>query len=185
MTGHATLTPGTTPNPGEIKLIDGVEYWIEPDGYTVEMKFVRKYPALYGPLAVNPDGDQGDIECEDLPAHILAKLTGYGGTYSTWAERHCSIVALTIAPDIHSSADVPPCPKFWLSENQYWVSHIAIGRLVEKEKAASSSNEELAAQLATSIPWKKVAGIATAALAAGAVVVPPLLQQALKLVGGS
>jgi hypothetical protein len=172
----------TTTNPGEIKVIDGVEYWVEPDGYQVEMKFVRRYPGLFGPLAIDPDHGNGEIECDDAIARIMAKLTGYGGTYSTWSERHCSIVALSIAHDISSSADVPPCPKFWLEETQYWVGHIAIGREVDKNKDAQSAIATLqtfSGLLQNKAILARVLAISGTALAAGYALLP----QILKLIG--
>lgn len=160
-------------------MINGVELWIEPDGYSVEMKFVRKFPALFGPLAVDPDHGQGDVECDDAAAKILNKLTGFGGTYSTWAERHCSLTAIAIARDIKTSADVPPCPKFWLAENQYWVTHIAIGRLDDKNETLHT----FAGLLQDPAILTRISAIATAAAAAGAVALPPLIQYISKLLG--
>jgi hypothetical protein len=167
-------------NPGEIKIVNGVEYWIEPDGYQVEMRFVRKYPALFGPLAIDPDHGQGDVECDDAISKIMNKLTGIGGTYSTWAERHCSIEAASIGyNDVETSADVPPCPKFWLSENQYWVGHLAIGREAKKQELLKTASSTFTGLLQN----KRVAALITAALASGSVIIPPLAQQLLKLAG--
>ena len=163
-------------NPGDIRIIDGEEYWCEPDGYQVKMKFVRKYPALFGPLAVNPDGDQGDVEISDAFQKIIEKLMGYGATYSTWAERHCSVTALAIGhDDVKTSDDVPPCPKFWIKENQYWVTHIALGREIEKAKITDT----LAGLLAN----KKVLAIIAAALAGGTFAGPEILTVIKSLFG--
>jgi hypothetical protein len=171
---------GSVVDPGEIKTIGGVEYWIEPDGYTVEMKFVRKYPALFGPLAVDPDKGQGDVECDDPLSKITAKLTGYGGTYSTWAERHCSLSALAIGiNDVESSADVPPCPKFWLHENQYWVDHIAIGRLTKKTNVAEAASTTFTGILSN----PRVLATIAAALTAGGVFLPTAAKTILAMVG--
>lgn len=172
--------PGkTATNPGEIKVINGVEYWVEPDGYQVQMKFVRRYPGLFGPLAVDPDHGTGEIECDDLIARAMSKLTGYGGTYSTWSERHCSIVAASIAEDIQSSDDVPPCPKFWLEETQYWVGHIAIFREIHKNKDAAAKIETL--RSFTGIFQDKqilarVLAISGGALATGYALLPQILK---------
>jgi hypothetical protein len=171
-------------NPGEIKTIDGVEYWVEPDGYSVEIKFVRKYPALFGPIAADPDHGEGDIECDDTISRIMNKLTGIGGTYSTWKERHCSIVAAGIGyNDVETSADVPPCPKFWLSENQYWVGHLAIGREAKKQDILNVANSTFAGLLQNK---KVLASLGAAAVSGAAVlpaVIPPILQAILKLIG--
>lgn len=114
---------------GEVKTFGGVETWVEPSGYTVEMRFVRKYPSLYGPAALDPDGGGGDAECDDLISKLTAKFTGYGGTFSTWTERHAFIIAAGIGyNDVTSSADVPPVPFWCIGELQYWLTGVTMGR---------------------------------------------------------
>lgn len=184
-----TINLSTTPNPGEYKVIDGEEYWVEPDGYAVKRKFVLLYPGWYGPLAQDPDHGEGNVECNDALSGVLAKLQGYAkwnesvkdynGMYSTWSERHCSEGALAIAEDIKSSADVPPCPKFWLQETHYWVTHIAIGRTIDKKVLAEAMSSTVTGLLQN----KKVLALLGTAAAAGAAVLPTLLQAALTLIG--
>ena len=167
-------------NPGEVKTIGGVEYWIEPDGYTVEMKFVRKYPHLFGPCATDPDHGMGDIELDDALAQAFRKIDGYGGFGSTSTERHCGGTALMIGNnDVKSSADIPPVPRFWISEGQYWLLGITAGRLLKKKNLAEATTlalETLPGLLEDPATLKRITAIAGTAMAAGAIAIPPLLQ---------
>lgn len=116
--------------------------WIEASGYSVARKWVEKYPALFGPNAKDPDAGQGQIECDDTIARIMAKFTGYGGTFSTWTERHAFIIFAGIGyNDVTSSADVPPVPEFFLQEMAYCYTGLSMGRGMKKvEDAAARTN---------------------------------------------
>ena len=112
----------------------------------MDQKWIDKYPYLYGPNAKDPDGDIGDIECADLAAKLMEKFTGYGGTFSTWSERHAFIYAVNIGYlYVNSSEDVPPCPIFWETEAHYWLTGITMGRAAKKiEEAAPSIKSYIA-----------------------------------------
>lgn len=111
--------------------------WVDGD-YHVERKWVDKYPALFGPLACDPDEGQGDIECDDAIAKLLAKFTGFGGTFSTWTERHAFIIFSNIGyNDVTTSADVPPIPKFFLKEMAYCYTGLSMGRGAKKVEEAA------------------------------------------------
>ena len=189
-----TVIAGKSPNPGDYQTINGEEYWVEPDGYAVKRKFVLLYPGWYGPLAVDPDHGHGDEECNDALSGILAKLQGfaswndkvtnYNGMYSTNAERHCSEAALSIVPDIKSSADVPPCPKFWISETHYWVGHIAIGRELDKYTEAKDESAAMKTVKGLLTNEKVLAMVGTAA-AAGAAALPTVVKIILSALGVS
>lgn len=122
------------------------DFWVEASGYKVHRRFVEKYPGLYGPNKQDPDQGQGDTECDDLLSKLSAKFTGAGGTLSTWMERHCFFTAGPIGYfDVRSSTDVPPCPDFWLKEQQYWIDGIIIGRGAAKVEEAAPSIKTYAA----------------------------------------
>ena len=116
------------------------DLWVEASGYRVARKWVDKYPALYGPNAKDPDEGQGEIECTDVIAQLLAKFTGYGGTFSTWTERHAFIIFGGIGYlDVKTSDDIPPTPEFFLSEMQYCTTGLIMGRATAKLEAAAPS----------------------------------------------
>lgn len=109
------------------------ELWVQDDGYQVEKKWVNKYPALYGPLRKDPDGGFGELEADDIVSRISAKFTGYGGTFSTWTERHAFLTFAGIGfNDVTSSSDVPPIPDFFLGEMAYCYAGLSMGRAAKK-----------------------------------------------------
>jgi len=116
----------------------------------MDQKWVEKYPYLFGPNAKDPDEGKGEIECTDVVAKLMEKFTGYGGTFSTWSERHAFIYAAMIGyNDVTSSADIPPVPEFWVSEAHYWLSGITMGRMAKKlEENAPSIKGYITAFLA-------------------------------------
>lgn len=159
------------------------DFWVDGD-YRVARKWCDLYPQYYGPCAIDPDHGQGDIELDDTLAKALAKIDGYGGMGSTSGERHCFQAAILLAYNfIESSADIPPVPKFWIPEGHYWLSGITTGRLLKKKKGSDDFTIELAAQLATCVPWKKVAAAVIAALAAGGIVLPEAIKTILAVLG--
>jgi hypothetical protein len=122
------------------------DFWVEPSGYRVARKWVDKYPALYGPNAQDPDGGNGSEELDDAIAKILAKFTGYGGTFSTWTERHAFIIFAGIGyNDVTSSADVPPIPFWCLKEMAYCYTALSMGRGAKKVEEAAPSLKTYAA----------------------------------------
>jgi hypothetical protein len=122
------------------------DFWVEPSGYRVARKWVDKYPALYGPNAKDPDGGQGGEELDDAIAKVLAKFTGYGGTFSTWTERHAFIIFTGIGyNDVKSSDDVPPIPAFFLGEMAYCYTGLSMGRAAKKIEDAAPSLKTYAA----------------------------------------
>ncbi len=122
------------------------DFWVEPTGYKVHRKWAEKYPALYGPLAQDPDEGQGEIECDDVISRLLAKFTGYGGTFSTWTERHAFIIFSGIGyNDVNSKDDVPPIPVFFLKEMAYCYTGLSMGRGAKKVEEAAPSLKTYAA----------------------------------------
>ena len=125
----------------------------------VDQKWIEKYPCLFGPGAKDPDEGQGEIECTDLIGNLMAKFTGYGGTFSTWSERHAFIYAAEIGYlHIRSTEDVPPVPEFWSTEAHYWMSGIIMGRAAAKMEEAGGK-----------IPWGPVIIAIVGSLTAGTV----------------
>jgi len=113
------------------------DFWVSASGYRVARRWVDKYQSLFGPLAQDPDEGHGDAECDDLVARLMAKFTGAGGTFSTWKERHAFIIFAGIGYlDVKSSDDVPPCPEFFLTEQQYVTSGLVMGRAAAKIEEA-------------------------------------------------
>lgn len=109
------------------------DQWVQDDGYVVDKKWVAKYPALFGPLRQDPDGGFGEIESDDIIAKLSAKFTGYGGTFSTWTERHAFITFAGIGfNDVSSSADVPPIPDYFIGEMAYCYAGLTMGRAAKK-----------------------------------------------------
>jgi hypothetical protein len=122
------------------------DIWIETSGYRVARKWVEKYPALFGPMAKDPDEGQGETECTDVIAQLLAKFTGYGGTFSTWTERHAFIIFAGIGyNDVQTSADVPPIPEFFCKEMAYCYTGLSMGRGMKKVEEAAPSIKTYAA----------------------------------------
>ena len=80
-------------------------------------------------------------------------------------------------------------PKFWIPEGHYWSSGIASGRLLKKKNAAEAATlalETLPGLLQDPATLKRITAIAGTAMAAGAIVIPPLLQALpglLKMIG--
>lgn len=112
----------------------------------VDQKWIVKYPHLYGPGAKDPDEGQGDAEVDDFVSKLMAKYTGYGGTFSTWSERHAFITAANIGYiDVACSSDVPPVPDFWIGEGHYWLTGITMGRAARKVEEAAPSLKTYAA----------------------------------------
>ena len=171
------------------------DFWVQEDGYRVHRKWVEKYPALFGPCRQDPDGGQGDIECDDAIAKLLAKFTGYGGTFSNWMERHAFIIFAGIGyNDVESKDDVPPIPDFFLTEMAYCYTGLSMGRGAKKVGDAEQGKQQAQSALETLQTWtglitanpdvtKKVASIAVSALAAGGIILPPVIQAILKAVG--
>ncbi len=184
----------TTPTPFKIETPTGHwdgDEWEEPSGRRVEKKWVLKYPAYFGPAAVDPDHGCGNeeiskeqileaVKCIPGASIFVEKFWTAGGTFSTWAEIHSFIVSSSIGyTDVEHSADVPPCPEFWLGESQYWVSGIAMGRASKKveEAAAKIDWSTLRANLGA------VIGALVTVSAGGAVAWPEILQILQKLTG--
>ncbi len=167
-------------NPGEVKTFGGIDYWVEPDGYTIEMKFVNQCPHLWGPWATDPDHGCGDDELDDNIAQFFRKIDGIGGMFSTSGERHCyQGAALYAYLFVESTAGIPPVPKFWIPEGHYWNSGIVAGRLLKKKnlaEAASLMLETIPGLLQDKATLARITAIAGTAMAAGAVAIPPLLQ---------
>lgn len=116
------------------------DFWVSASGYRVARKWVDKYPALFGPLSRDPDEGQGEVECDDMVAKLLVKFTGFGGTFSTWHERHAFIIFCGIGyNDVTSSADVPPIPEFFLTEMAYCYTGLSMGRGTKKVEEAAPS----------------------------------------------
>lgn len=161
--------------------------WVEKDGYTVNKKFVEKYPDLYGPAAIDPDEGNGEIELNDAVAQFMNKYTGAGGTFSTWSERHCFITALTIGnEDVKSSDDIPPVPHFWITEAHYWRTGIFSGRLIEKKNLAEAANlalETLPGLLQNKEIMKRIGVLFAGAAGAGYVLLPTVISFLQKLTG--
>jgi len=106
----------------------------------MEQKWIDKYPFLYGPGAKDPDEGSGNVELTDVVARLMEKFTGYGGTFSTWAERHAFIYGANIGYlYVNSSEDVPPVPAFWTNEAHYWLTGITMGRAAKKIEDAAPS----------------------------------------------
>jgi len=113
------------------------DYWVDGT-YQVLRKWVDKYPDLYGPAAQDPDEGNGEGELDDYISRILNKYTGAGGTFSTWSERHTFITAVSIGYlDVAASTDIPPVPKFWLTEGHYWLTGLVMGRAAKKVEQAA------------------------------------------------
>jgi hypothetical protein len=160
------------------------DVWVEASGYRVARKWVDLYPHLFGPLKQDPDEGTGNVELDDTLTKAMSKIEGLGSVYSTWMERHCSETAFYISYNfVNSSDDIPPVPDFWIKEAHYWYMHITAGRLLRKEKNAESANVELVAQLATCIPWKKVAAAILAAAAAGGFILPDVAKAIITSIG--
>jgi hypothetical protein len=122
------------------------DYWVEASGYKVHRKWVEKYPALYGPNAQDPDEGNGEVECDDVIAKLLAKFTGYGGTFSTWTERHAFIIFAGIGyNDVTNKEDVPPVPEWALKEMAYCYTGLSMGRAAKKIEDAAPSLKTYAA----------------------------------------
>lgn len=109
------------------------EMWVQDDGYQVDKKWVGMYPDMFGPLRKDPDGGMGELESDDIIARISAKFTGYGGTFSTWNERHAFLIFAGIGFNkVESSADVPPIPDMFLGEAAYCYAGMSMGRAAKK-----------------------------------------------------
>ena len=109
------------------------EQWVQEDGYVVDKKWVAKYPSLFGPMRQDPDLGYGQVEADDVLAKISAKFTGFGGTFSTWTERHAFLIFAGIGfNDVTTSADVPPIPDFFVGEMAYCYSGLTMGRAAKK-----------------------------------------------------
>jgi hypothetical protein len=145
VTPSGTNTTGSVTGSGGGSLADPAphwdgDFWVSASGYRVARKWVDKYPALYGPLSQDPDEGQGEVECNDLIAQLLAKFTGYGGTFSTWTERHGFIIFGGIGyNDVTCSADVPPIPEWALKEMAYCYTGLSMGRAAKKLEEAAPS----------------------------------------------
>lgn len=202
-TQGSIVIAGKTPAPLSPGKWEG-DMWVQENGYRVHRKWVERFPHLYGPCRQDPDNGQGNLELDDVLTKALEKINGLGSVYSTWSERHSSETAFYIAYNfIESSDDVPPVPDFWLAEAHYWFMHITAGRLLKKEKVAEAGKaaadaEKTVAQSAvdTLQTWtglitanpevsRKVLSIAVSALAAGGIILPPVIQAILKSLGVS
>jgi hypothetical protein len=158
-----------------------VEQFVDSDGkvkeYRVARKWTEKYPSLFGPCAEDPDEGNGEAELDDPISRLLNKFTGAGGTFSTWTERHAFIIFASIGyNDVESSADVPPVPRFFLTETQYCFSGLAFGRAAKKLENSDSFKALLGN--------KKVVAVLAAAFTAGGAMLPSFVQAALKLFAG-
>lgn len=147
--------------------------WITASGVKYYRKWVEKYPSLYGPMATDPDGGAGEVECTDAIAQILAKFTGYGGTFSTWTERHAFIIFAGIGyNDVNTSDDVPPIPEFFIPEMAYCYTGLSMGRATKKlEEVVGKTN------------WAPVIIAAVSALTAGTAFGPQILTILQKVLG--
>lgn len=92
----------------------------------MEQKWIDLYPNLYGPKACDPDDGNGDEELADILSQVTEKATGYGGTFSTWSERHAFLTGYSIGFEIEKIEPVPT-PEFWLKDAHYFKSGIACG----------------------------------------------------------
>jgi hypothetical protein len=111
--------------------------WVQDNGYEVERKWVAKYPELYGPLRKDPDEGLGQQETDDIISRISAKFTGFGGTFSTWTERHAFLIFAGIGyNDVTNSTEVPPIPDFFIGESAYCYSGLTMGRSAKKFEEA-------------------------------------------------
>lgn len=128
------------------------DFWVTAKGTRYAKRWVEKYPSLFGPTAEDPDGGKGEEECNDVIAKLLAKFTGYGGTFSTWTERHAFIIFAGIGyNDVTSSADVPPIPEFFLSEMAYCYTGLSMGRAAKKLEEAAPSLKTYTAIFASGV----------------------------------
>lgn len=59
-------------------------------------------------------------ECDDPISKLFAKITGPGGLFSTWRERHISIMGAAAGWRAGTLSPVPTCPPLWQDECQYY-----------------------------------------------------------------
>lgn len=93
---------------------------------------IPEYPERAGVgYTVDPyDTPEERAECEDAITSLFA-FTGKHGTFSTWRERHISILAFKAGLKAGSLEQVPECPPMFLDEQQYW-DGVAMGANVGK-----------------------------------------------------
>jgi hypothetical protein len=72
----------------------------------------------------DPFKDEGG-ECDDAISRAFAKITGPGGLWSTWRERHITIEAVKAGLKAKVLENVPDCPPLWQDECQYWGAAMA------------------------------------------------------------
>lgn len=134
LTAPSTLPPQTDYKPSTLSPGKFVgDMWVQEDGYQVSKVWVNKYPALFGPLRKDPDGGFGELETDDIISRISAKFTGFGGTFSTWTERHAFITFAGIGfNDVTTNGDVPPIPDFFVGEMAYCYTGLSMGRAAKK-----------------------------------------------------
>lgn len=129
----------------------------------VDQKWIDLYPNLYGEGAHDPDEGKGDEELQDLVSQLSAKATGYGGTFSTWSERHSFLTGYSIGFEIEKIEPVPT-PLFWLKESHYFKSGIACGYAAK-----------CAVESARKTDWSRIGWAAGIGTALGTAIGPKIL----------
>lgn len=125
--------------------------------------WAKAYPEYYGPNAKDPDEGLGDQEVADLISKFTERFTGYGGTFSTWGERHAFIVGYEIGMALEKIEPVPT-PVFWSKESHYFKAGIACGY-----------GAKCALEAARKVDLKTLAGVAAVFTAIGTAIGPIIL----------
>jgi len=77
-------------------------------------------PEPTGPgYTTDPYKDEGG-ECDDPISKLFAKVSGPGGLFSTWRERHIAIMGAAAGWRAGTLSPVPTCPPLWQDECQYF-----------------------------------------------------------------
>jgi len=67
----------------------------------------------------DPYEDEGG-ECDDPISRLFAKVSGPGGLFSTWRERHIGIAGATAGWRAGTTSLDGKCPPLWADEMQYY-----------------------------------------------------------------
>ncbi len=67
----------------------------------------------------DPYKDEG-AECDDMISKLFEPVSGKGGLFSTWRERHIGIAGASAGYRTGTMENVPECPPLWQDECQYF-----------------------------------------------------------------
>lgn len=82
------------------------------------MTDIKEEPIKAG-YTFDPYKDEG-AECDDIISHLFEPMTGRGGLFSTWRERHIAIAGASAGFRAGTFSNVPDCPPLWQDEAQYF-----------------------------------------------------------------